>query len=360
LIVNWPGHRQTNRPWGVGFLPWAVRPETIARALDHGPAAVMLSFGDPSPLASLIRDAGVLLIVQVTDLEEAQRALDAGADVIVAQGTEAGGHGGRRATLPLVPAVVDLVAPVPVLAAQGDDTERSRVLDIARDGAWPDRYTGRALRNAYLERWRDREDELRRDAAAQQTFREAAAREDLDVLPVWAGEGVGLVTELHSATELVTTLAADAEHAITRAYLARIREHTMNSPNSPGAVRAFSVLNGLTLLGVLLQAVWAGEFIDRTDRAAWVTVHEIGAFVVVVLALVTAVVAAATLRRANSALALGALAQLVLIVVQTGLGEAITEGGVDGLIVAHVPIAMLIFGLGIYLSIAGAQLRRRT
>ena len=132
----------------------------------------------------------------------------------------------------------------------------------------------------------------------------------------------------------------------------------MNSPNAPGAVRAFSILNGLTLLGVLLQAVWAGEFIDRTDRAAWVTVHEIGAFAVVVLALVTAVVAAATLRRASSALALGALAQLVLIVVQTGLGEAITEGGAEGLIVAHVPIAMLIFGLGIYLSVAGAQLRR--
>lgn len=132
----------------------------------------------------------------------------------------------------------------------------------------------------------------------------------------------------------------------------------MNSPHFPGAVRAFSVLNGLTLLGVLLQAVWAGEFIDRTDRAAWVTVHEIGAFIVVVLALVTAVVAAAALRRASSVLALGALAQLVLIVVQTGLGEAITEGGADGLIVSHVPIAMLIFGLGIYLSIAGAQLRR--
>ncbi|MGH3670644.1 MAG: hypothetical protein ACRDSH_08400 [Pseudonocardiaceae bacterium] len=132
----------------------------------------------------------------------------------------------------------------------------------------------------------------------------------------------------------------------------------MNSPTAPGAIRAFSILNGLTLLGVLLQAVWAGEFIDRTERGVWLSAHEIGAFVVVVLALVTAV-AAATLRRASSVLALGALAQLLLIVVQTGLGEAITEGGVDGLVVAHVPIAMLIFGLGIYLSIAGAQLRRR-
>ena len=79
----------------------------------------MLSFGDPGPLARLIRAAGVALIIQVTDLEEARQAIDAGADVIVAQGTEAGGHGGRRSTLPFVPVVADLAAPTPVLAAGG-------------------------------------------------------------------------------------------------------------------------------------------------------------------------------------------------------------------------------------------------
>jgi hypothetical protein len=108
---------------------------------------------------------------------------------------------------------------------------------------------------------------------------------------------------------------------------------------SPGTVRIFSILNGLTLLGVLLQAVWAGEFIGRNGRQDWVTVHEIGAFVVVVLAL-------------------GALGLFVLIVVQTGLGEAITKGDANELITAHVPIAVLIFGLGVYLSGAGARLRR--
>lgn len=63
-----------------------------------------------------IRSAGALLIVQVTDLGEARRAVDAGVDVIVAQGTEAGGHGGRRSILPFVPAVVDLAAPTPAKA----------------------------------------------------------------------------------------------------------------------------------------------------------------------------------------------------------------------------------------------------
>jgi len=127
---------------------------------------------------------------------------------------------------------------------------------------------------------------------------------------------------------------------------------------SAGAVRMFSILNGLTLLGVLLQAVWAGEFIDRTGRDAWVTVHEIDAFVVVGLALATAL-AAVRLRRAHSALTLGDIGLLVLVVVQTGLGEAITKAGTNELIVSHVPIAVLIFGLGVYLSSAGARLRCR-
>jgi heme A synthase len=104
--------------------------------------------------------------------------------------------------------------------------------------------------------------------------------------------------------------------------------------------------------------VWAGEFIDQTGRGTWITVHEIGGFVVVVLALVTAVLAVAALRRASPALAFAALGQLGLIVAQTGIGEAITKAGSDQLIAVHVPLAMLIFALGTYLSIAGAQLRR--
>ncbi|MGH3856459.1 MAG: hypothetical protein ACRDR6_23820 [Pseudonocardiaceae bacterium] len=126
---------------------------------------------------------------------------------------------------------------------------------------------------------------------------------------------------------------------------------------SASAVRLFSILNGLTLLGVLLQAVWAGEFIDRTGRDAWISVHEMSGFVVVLLALATAL-AALRLRRAHSALTPGALGLLVLIIVQTGLGEAISKAGADGLIAAHVPIAVLIFGLGVYLSGVGARLRR--
>jgi nitronate monooxygenase len=255
---------RTSRPWGVGFLTWAVDRDTVAWALEYGPAAVMFSFGDPAPFAARVREAGVKLILQVTDLSEARQALDVGADVVVAQGADAGGHSGRNAvgTLSFVPAVVDIAGPVPVLAAggiadgrglaaaialgaagaligtrfqasfealvppqvhkalldgHGQDTERSTVLDIARGAGWPDRYLGRTLRNAFLDNWLNREEELRGDTAAQDGYRESAARGDPRVLPIWAGQALGLITAIEPAESLVANLAADAQAALARA-----------------------------------------------------------------------------------------------------------------------------------------------
>ena len=172
----------TDKPWGVGLITWAASEEAVRLALSYRPAAVFLSFGDPAPYAALVRQAGVRLICQVQDVAGARQAVAAEADVIVAQGTEAGGHGNRRSTLPLVPAVANAVAPVPVLTAGGitdgrgvaaalmlgaqgvvlgtrfcaapealypdwakkqlvagggDETSRSRVFDIARGLDWP-------------------------------------------------------------------------------------------------------------------------------------------------------------------------------------------------------------------------------
>src|SRR5262249_33845474 len=100
----------SSKPWGGGLPNGGGVAGGLGRALERAPRAVMLSFGDPSPFVELVRQAGALLILQVTDLEEARQAVDLGADVIVAQGTESGGHGaGRgRSTLPFVPIVVDL------------------------------------------------------------------------------------------------------------------------------------------------------------------------------------------------------------------------------------------------------------
>jgi nitronate monooxygenase len=254
----------TGKPWGIGFLTWAIDVGVVERALEHNPRAVMLSFGDPSPFAERIREADAALIIQVTDLEEARRAVDLGADVIVAQGTESGGHGARhgRSTLPFVPVVVDLAAPVPVLAAggiadgrgvaaalalgaagaligtrfqataealvdpsiaqaivegRGQDTERSSVLDIVRGSQWPSKYTARTLGHPYLDRWRGRETELAANLQDKQDYQDDVARGNVPPLPVWASEAVDLINDLPSAADLVATLAAQAEDALARA-----------------------------------------------------------------------------------------------------------------------------------------------
>src|SRR5579871_6317437 len=109
-------------PFGIGFITWSLakEPDVLDVALAARPRAIMLSFGDPKPFAPRIRAAGALLICQVQTEDMAKEALDAGADILVAQGTEAGGHGASRTTLDIVPAIVDLVAGrVPVAAAGG-------------------------------------------------------------------------------------------------------------------------------------------------------------------------------------------------------------------------------------------------
>ena len=253
----------TDKPWGVGFQSWAVDVAAVMQVLKHSPRAVMLSFGDPRAFLAPIRQAGAALILQVTDLEEARQAVDLGADVIVAQGTEGGGHGARRgrSTLPFVPVVVDLAAPTPVLAAggiadgrgvaaalalgaagaligtrfqataevladpsvtraiiegSGEDTERSTVLDIARGSRWPSKYPARTLGHPFLDEWRGREDELAANADARRAYQDGVARGDLPPQPVWASEAIDLISDLPSAAELVGILAAQAEEALAR------------------------------------------------------------------------------------------------------------------------------------------------
>jgi len=103
---------------GVGFITWRLerQPDLLEVVLEYSPKAIFLSFGDTRTFARRITASGSLFIAQVQSLRDAKAAADLGADIIVAQGAEAGGHGGTRATLPLVPAVVDAVAPIPVVA----------------------------------------------------------------------------------------------------------------------------------------------------------------------------------------------------------------------------------------------------
>lgn len=251
------------QPFGVGFITWSLarRPELLDLALQARPRAVLLSFGELGDLGRRVREAGVPLIAQVQTLAQAIDAARAGADVIVAQGGEAGGHGGWRGTMALVPAVVDGVAPLPVVAAGGiadgrglaaalmlgasgamcgtvlyacheslaheeaklrlvraggDDTVKGPIFDWLRGLAWPDGpWSLRALRNATTERWSGDPDGLRRTLPEQQQLLERARDlADFDVAPVIAGEAADLVRERRSAETIVADLVQQAAHCL--------------------------------------------------------------------------------------------------------------------------------------------------
>ena len=236
---------------GIGFITWSLakQPQLLDLALSYRPSAVMLSFGDPRPFAEKIRQGGAKLICQVQSLAIARQALEAQPDVLVAQGTEAGGHGGERSLFALLPAVRDLAGNLPVLAAggiadrrgydaaialgaagvlvgtrfsaskealtaapakqriveaSGDATVRTTVFDVVRgfDG-WAG-ITGRALRNRFTDTWHGREKEL---IASQQAevarYWQAVERQDFDTALIFAGEGVDLVDSILPAGEIV-------------------------------------------------------------------------------------------------------------------------------------------------------------
>src|SRR5690349_14635371 len=243
---------------GIGFILWALdkNPAALDVALDAKPAAVMLSFGDPTPYTKRIKAAGCRIICQVQTLEQAKQAAASGADVIIAQGRDAGGHSGMtRGTIGLVPAVVDAVGSIPVvaaggisdgrglaaalalgasgvsmgtrftasreslwhqamkamtLAAGGDQTEQTRVFDVVRGAPWPAIYPGRALRNAFSARWNGHEDALAADQKRQDEAYLATAPDDFTTRVVWAGEGVDLVNDIPSAAEIIERVVAQA------------------------------------------------------------------------------------------------------------------------------------------------------
>jgi nitronate monooxygenase len=247
---------------GCGFITWALAraPDVLDHVLERRPRAIMLSFGDPRPFAPRVHEAGVPLLCQVQSRSDAQLALQAGAQVIVAQGAEAGGHSDRRATFTLVPEIADLLAArspdtllcaaggiadgrgvaaalmlgadgvlvgtrlwatveanvaeamqAAALAADGDATIRTRVPDIARRLDWPERFTARVLRNPFTESWHGREAELRR--AGEPVAREWAdgwAAGDPARANTFVGEAIGLIRTIDPAGAVVERMAAEA------------------------------------------------------------------------------------------------------------------------------------------------------
>jgi nitronate monooxygenase len=251
----------TSRPFGVGFISSFPETAELAQvALDEGVAAINHSFSDPGPFVEAAHAAGAKLFVQVQTLELAIRAAEAGADVIIAQGGEAGGHAGALGTFALLPAVVDAVAPIPVVAAGGiadgrglaaalllgaqgawmgtrfvaskewggpswerdavvaatsDDTVQTRIYDLVAQRPFPRENPDRMLRNAFIDRWNDREDEIpahREELAAE--IAAGSVRADLGVAGISAGVASGLIASARPAGEIVRDIVREAEELL--------------------------------------------------------------------------------------------------------------------------------------------------
>ncbi|HET8893264.1 MAG TPA: nitronate monooxygenase [Gaiellaceae bacterium] len=257
----------TSRPFGGNFIIEWDQHARLDSALAAGLRIVSLVWGDPAPYIERVHDAGGTVLHTVGNAEEALHAVAAGVDVVVAQGWEAGGHvWGRVATLPLVPAVVDAVAPVPVIAAGGigdargvaavialgaqaawlgtrfllaeeapvHDTYRQRLLAADETDAewyadlydigWPDA-PHRALENATAEAWKSAGSARpgsrpgEGEAIATGPYGGSIVRYssstplagttgDVEALSLWAGQSVALARRVQPAAEIVRELVA--------------------------------------------------------------------------------------------------------------------------------------------------------
>src|SRR5215831_18237822 len=103
-----------------------------------------------------------------------------------------------------------------IIEGRGDDTERSRVLDIARGTPWPSRYSARTLHHPFVDQWRGLEEQLAEDADAQRAYQQAVASGEFPPSPVWASEAIDMVKDLRPATDLVGDIAAEAEAMLAR------------------------------------------------------------------------------------------------------------------------------------------------
>ena len=258
---------KTTRPFGGNFVLTSDHHRDLDQALEAGLRIVSFMWGDPGGYVEPVHAAGGIVLHTVGSAEEARRAVASGVDVVVAQGFEAGGHvWGKVATLPLVPAVVDAVTPVPVIAAGGIGDARgvAAVLALGAQAAWlgtrflladempiheyyrqrliaanetdaqwyPDLYEvgwpdspHRALRNSTAEDWdaaglppagqrpgdgdviahfASGEEILRYEPAPPMT----GTTGDIEALSMWAGQDVALARKTQPAAEIVAELTA--------------------------------------------------------------------------------------------------------------------------------------------------------
>ena len=254
---------QTDRPFGVGFITQliATNPENLEIVLEEGVPVVIFSFTDPQPWLGRAKRAGAVTICQVQSREGAQAAVDAGADALIAQGNEAGGHTGQLNLLPLLTDIVERFPQLPVLAAggiatgrtlaavlaaggagasvgtallatpeavevpqafkdriilsDGQDTAYTQLYDRLGDTPWPPGIAGRVYRNRLVREWEGREGEMQEQRAELAADVAAArARHDPEIASVYMGQGAGQVNALRPAAQVVEDICREAEELL--------------------------------------------------------------------------------------------------------------------------------------------------
>ncbi|HWP24617.1 MAG TPA: nitronate monooxygenase [Candidatus Binatia bacterium] len=254
---------RTDKPFGVNHLLFLIQEDSFSVTLKARPGIVAFAWArqdqDLKSYFDRARDGGAKVVYMAGEVRQAVRAADAGADVIVAQGTEAGGHVGWMAAMALVPMVVDAVKPLPVLAAggiadgrglaaalalgaegvligtrflatheapihpnlkqaivdsDGHDTVLTEIPDIATGRVWPGAMS-RAQRNRFIERWSGREWALRQCASeAGKAAMQARRDGDIHEAPLFFGQDAGLIRSIESAGEIVRRIVTEAEAII--------------------------------------------------------------------------------------------------------------------------------------------------
>lgn len=255
----------TSHPFGLNLLLFTADAETIDATLAAGAPVFSTAWARPDQdlraLFQRAHAAGSLAMHMVSTVDDAARAAEAGADVIVAQGTEGGGHVGQMASMVLVPMAARAVAPLPVLAAggvadgaglaaalalgaqgvllgtrflatpeaplhpaykqaivdsNGHDTLLTEIPDIANGEVWPGAYV-RVARNRFIERWIGREGEVRRrQLEIRAQMQRARAEGDVDEGVVSGGQAAGLIDRVEPAGDVVRRITSEAADILRR------------------------------------------------------------------------------------------------------------------------------------------------
>jgi nitronate monooxygenase/enoyl-[acyl-carrier protein] reductase II len=266
LTRQWQQLRElTDRPFAINHTGRPFNAEAFEATLQFGPAAISFHMGLPDDLVTAAHEHGIRWMQTVGDVEAARRAVDVGADVLIAQGTEAGGNAGWVSTMVLVPAVVDVAGTVPVVAAGGIADGRGMAAAFALgaqgvslgtrflassemtvDGAWKDRivaagaldavkvphadrvmppftlpqigvpFAPRALRTDLIDALETDPERVDPATIGPQLLAAVRAGGGHDLLP-FAGQSVALIHDIAPAGLLIARLVEEAEAALARA-----------------------------------------------------------------------------------------------------------------------------------------------